>query len=151
MKSQKSPRSPCLLWTNRQRSEKVDLKFVRRVVATALPLCLSKPRNAGKSLPSEVEITLLGEAAIAKVHGEFLEDPTPTDVITFEHGEILIGVPVAAANAKKYGHSVDREVALCVIHGLLHLLGYDDLTDMESLIMHARQEQILGEALRSAC
>jgi probable rRNA maturation factor len=98
-----------------------------------------------------VEITLLGEAAIAKVHGEFLEDPTPTDVITFEHGEILIGVPVAAANAKKYGHSVDREVALCVIHGLLHLLGYDDLTDMESLIMHARQEQILGEALRSAC
>jgi len=98
-----------------------------------------------------VEITLLGEGAIAKVHGEFLEDPTPTDVITFEHGEILIGVPIAAANAQKFRHSAEQEVALCAIHGLLHLLGYDDLTETERVIMHARQDEILKEALRLAC
>jgi len=94
-----------------------------------------------------VEITLLGEAAISKVHAQFLDDPTPTDVITFEHGEILIGVPIAAANASKFRHSTDHEVALCAIHGLLHLLGYDDLTTRDRVIMHARQEEILEAAL----
>ena len=139
---------PILTWANRQRAVKVDLPKIRRIVEVALPMCLEKPRKKGLELPSEVEITLLGEAAIAKVHGEFLEDPTPTDVITFEHGEILIGVPIAAANAKKFRHPADHEVALCAIHGLLHLLGYDDLTKKERVIMHARQEEILKAALR---
>jgi len=139
---------PTILWSNRQRAVKVDLPKIQRIVGVALPLCVGKPRKKGLTLPSEVEITLLGEAAIAKVHGEFLEDPTPTDVITFEHGEILIGVPIAAANAKKFRHPADYEVALCAIHGLLHLLGYDDLTEKERVIMHARQEEILKAALR---
>jgi len=39
-------------------------------------------------------------------------------------------------------------VALCAIHGLLHLLGYEDLTEKERVIMHARQEEILKAALR---
>ena len=142
---------PSLTWANRQRAVKVDLVKIRRIVEVALPLCVRKPRKNGATLPPAVEITLLGEAAIAKVHGEFLEDPTPTDVITFEHGEILIGVPIAATNAKKFRHPADHEVALCAIHGLLHLLGYDDLTENERVIMHARQEEILKEALRLAC
>ena len=139
---------PSILWSNRQRALKVDLPKIRRIVEVALPLCVGKPRKKWLILPPEVEITLLGEAAIAKVHGEFLEDPTPTDVITFEHGEILIGVPIAAANARKFRHPSDHEVALCAIHGLLHLLGYDDLTENERVIMHARQEEILKAALR---
>ena len=137
-----------LTWANRQRSVKVDLPKIRRIVAVALPMCLEKPRKKGLTLPPEVEITLLGEAAIAKVHGEFLEDPTPTDVITFEHGEILLGVPIAAANAKKFHHAADHDVALCAIHGLLHLLGFDDLTESERVIMHARQDEILEASLR---
>jgi probable rRNA maturation factor len=140
-----------LTWSNRQRVVRLDLPKIRRIVEVALPLCLKKPGKKGAALPLEVEITLLGEAAIAKVHGEFLDDPTPTDVITFEHGEILIGVPIAAANARKFRHPVGHEVALCAIHGLLHLLGYDDLTEKERVIMHARQEEILREALRSTC
>lgn len=140
---------PSISWANRQRAVKVDLPKIRRIVEVALPLCVSKPQRKGMELPAEVEITLLGEAAIAKVHGEFLDDPTPTDVITFEHGEILIGVPIAAANARKFRHPADHEVALCAIHGLLHLLGYDDLTEKEKVIMHARQEEILKMALSS--
>ena len=140
-------RTTTLLWSNRQRSVKVDLAKISRILDVALPLCLSKPCNKGKGLPREVEITLLGEAAISKVHAQFLDDPTPTDVITFEHGEILIGVPIAAANASKFRHSTDHEVALCAIHGLLHLLGYDDLTTRDRVIMHARQEEILEAAL----
>jgi probable rRNA maturation factor len=142
---------PNLFWANRQRTVRLDLPKIRRIVAVALRMCVEKPRTKGVVLPPEVEITLLGEAAIAKVHGEFLEDPTPTDVITFEYGEILIGVPIAAANARRFRHPVDHEVALCAIHGLLHLLGYDDLTEKERVIMHARQEEILKAALRLAC
>jgi probable rRNA maturation factor len=129
------------------------MSLIRRIVEAALLLCVAKPRHKGKGmqLPPEVEITLLGERAIAKVHGEFLDDPSPTDVITFEHGEILICVPIAAANARKFSHPVDHEVALCAIHGLLHLLGYDDLTSQERIIMHARQEEILEAALREVC
>lgn len=137
-----------LILSNRQRTVPLDLPKIRRIVEMALPMCLEKPCKKGATLPSEVEITLLGEAAIVKVHGEFLEDPTPTDVITFDHGEILIGVPIAAANAKKFRHPADYEVALCAIHGLLHLLGYDDLSEKERVIMHARQEEILKAALR---
>ncbi|MEI6323402.1 MAG: rRNA maturation RNase YbeY [bacterium] len=140
-----------LHWFNRQRSEKIDLPTIRRIVEAALPMCVKKARHKGVTLPNEVEITLLGQAAIAKVHRKFLDDSTPTDVITFEHGEILIGVPIAAVNAKKFAHPVNHEVALCAIHGLLHLLGYDDLTEKERLIMHARQDEILAAALRLMC
>ena len=142
---------PTLTWANRQRSVKVDLQTIRKIVAEALPLCVKKPRHKGVSLPPEVEITLLGEAAISKVHGEFMDDPTPTDVITFEHGEILIGVSIAAANALRYRHPVNHEIALCAIHGLLHLLGYDDLTVKERVIMHAGQDEILKAALDGLC
>jgi probable rRNA maturation factor len=142
---------PLLQWANRQRSLKVDCFAVQEIVRVALPYCLKKPRGEGGRLPSIIEITLLGEAAIAKVHAEFLDDPRPTDVITFEHGEILICLPVAAANAQKFHHPLHHEVALCAIHGLLHLLGYDDLTTPERIIMHCRQEKILEAALRGMC
>ena len=47
-------------------------------------------------------------------------------MITFEHGEIVISAQTAAENAAKYGKRLDHEVALYIIHGLLHLNGYED-------------------------
>ena len=143
--------TPSIQWSNRQRTIKISLPKVRRIIEAALPMCVSKPDHKRFQLPSKVEITFLGESAIAKIHGYFLGDPTPTDVITFEHGEILIGAPVAAANARRFIHPVDHELALCAIHGFLHLLGYDDLKDKERKIMHVRQEEILEAALRHVC
>jgi probable rRNA maturation factor len=63
-------------------------------------------------------------------------------VITFRHGELLIGAGVVAENARLYGHSPSREAALCVIHGLLHLAGWDDLKPGEARKMAKKQEQI---------
>jgi len=143
-----NPELPQLLWSNRQRSVKIDLRTVRKIVGAALPLCLKKPRRPGLKLPPVVEITLLGKDAIAGVHAEFLKDPAPTDVITFEHGEILIGVTVVVTNARNIAHPVTHEAALCAIHGLLHLLGYDDLSEKDQVVMHRRQEEILEAALR---
>jgi len=90
-----------------------------------------------------LEITLLDDREMARVHGEFLSDATPTDVITFEHGELLIGVEVARRQAKEFQRSPLQEVALYGIHGMLHLAGFDDISARDSERMRERQEELL--------
>ncbi len=91
----------------------------------------------------EIEVTLIDDPAIARVHGEFFDDPTATDVITFDHGEILISVETAARQAKKFQSVFDKELALYAIHGLAHLSGYDDIDPTDRKIMHAAQDELL--------
>ncbi|MFT6181476.1 MAG: putative rRNA maturation factor [Akkermansiaceae bacterium] len=92
-----------------------------------------------------MEITLLDDAEMARLHGEFLNDATTTDVITFEHGELLIGVEVAARQAGEFGSLADREIALYGIHGMLHLAGFDDRSSTDAKEMAVRQEEVLSE------
>lgn len=91
----------------------------------------------------ELEISLLDDGEMARIHGEFLQDATPTDVITFEHGELLIGVEEAQKQAVEFGTSPDREIALYGIHGMLHLAGFDDRDPADARIMSLRQEELL--------
>lgn len=112
----------------------------------ALPLCLARPGEAVPALLRDlelVEVSLIDDAAIAGIHGEFMNNPTPTDVITFHHGEILISIETAARCAADYGHPAEREALLYGIHGLLHLNGHDDLSEPARTRMHAVQEEIL--------
>ena len=90
-----------------------------------------------------IEISLLPDSSMAEVHAKFLSDPTPTDVITFEHGELLIGIEVAQCQAKEYEQDFLKEVALYGIHGMLHLSGYDDQMIADFKRMKARQEELL--------
>jgi len=94
---------------------------------------------------SEMEITLLDDSEMARIHGEFLDDPTPTDVITFDHGELLIGVETAARQAKEFESSQAREIALYGIHGMLHLSGFDDRSSDDAKLMAARQFELLAQ------
>ncbi len=94
----------------------------------------------------EIEISFVSDKAIARVHGEFLNDPTPTDVITFPHGEIIISLDTAHRQAAEHHETYEREVALYIIHGLLHLAGWDDHGESERLEMHSRQLKILTES-----
>jgi ssRNA-specific RNase YbeY (16S rRNA maturation enzyme) len=76
------------------------------------------------TLPSEVTVSLVDDVMIAEVHGQYMDDPTPTDVITFpygESGEILISVETAEAQRGEYEASWEEEVALYLVHGILHL------------------------------
>lgn len=142
---------PQFLWFSRQRAVKINQNTIRALVTSALPQCVTKGRYATSSLPSMIEVSFLNDRAIAKIHADFCNDPSPTDVITFRHspelGEILIGVPTVVRHAKKFHQSVDHEVALCVIHGLLHLLDYDDIHENERLIMHQYQDFLLQYAV----
>ncbi len=61
-------------------------------------------------------------------------------------GDVIIAYPVAKQQAREYGHSVQEELRLLAVHGILHLLGYDHATAEEEARMWARQDAILGKA-----
>ncbi|NLT71785.1 MAG: rRNA maturation RNase YbeY [Verrucomicrobiaceae bacterium] len=115
----------------------------------ALPHCL---RARGREEPvlgdlAEIEVSLVSDETIAGVHQEFLDDPTPTDVITFPHGEILLSIDTARREAPSHGNSVEDEALLYLIHGLLHLNGHTDLKEPDRTEMHRVQEEILRRVL----
>ncbi len=132
---------------NHQNTLILDLPGLTQLAAAAWPLVLEQPGLEAPVLPElmEVEISFITDEAIAKVHAEFLEDPTPTDVITFAHGEILISTETAIRQAAEYGQNPLRETALYLIHGLLHLNGHEDSTEAGFARMKQLQEEILGK------
>ena len=140
-----------ILLTNRQRTVPVKMAWLRKAAQLALAECLLYSDDdvfALQQLP-EVEATIVSDAVIARVHQDFMDIPGPTDVITFEHGEIVISAETAESYARQQGHSVEEELALYVIHGLLHLNGYDDMTAAAKKRMFRVQERI-WKKVRSA-
>jgi probable rRNA maturation factor len=119
----------------------------------ALPACLRASRSGRAPLAGleKIEATIVSDPAIARVHRTFFNDPAPTDVITFPDGEILIGAGVVADNAARFGNTPNEEAALCLIHGLLHLAGWDDQTARGAKDMRRKQEQIFKMARRVVC
>jgi probable rRNA maturation factor len=126
------------------------LKKWRALAKAALPLCreAAKFTDAPLQTLDEVEVSLVSDTEIAQVHGDFLQDPTPTDVITFHHGEILISLDTAERQALAHDETFEREVLLYIIHGLLHLGGWDDHQEAERNEMHSAQERILEQVWR---
>ena len=118
-----------------------DAAFLRRVVRATLAFA-GRPR-----LP--VSLLLTDDAEIARVHAEFLADPTPTDVISFpaedgDAAELVVSVQTAARVARAHGHARRDEVALYVVHGLLHCCGFDDLRVRERARMRAAERAVLA-------
>lgn len=101
-----------------------------------------------RTLPESIEITFIGHATMCDVHRDFLNDPTPTDVITFLHGEILVCPEVAKQQARLFGRTTAEETLLYGIHGILHLLGYMDKTPAAFKRMSAAQEKLLTAVLK---
>ncbi len=97
---------------------------------------------------SELSVALVDDAASAQVHQAFMGEAGPTDVITFEHGELIIGVEVAKRQAQEHGEPLLRELLRYVVHGFLHLRGYDDDNEARQEQMFERQEAIVAELWR---
>ncbi|MEI6535736.1 MAG: rRNA maturation RNase YbeY [Verrucomicrobiaceae bacterium] len=133
---------------NHQSRQPSRLKLWRKAATRAVPHCLAASKSNEAVLHSlkEIEISFVSDKAIARVHGEFLDDPAPTDVITFPHGEIIISLDTAQRQSAEHQETYEREVALYIIHGLLHLAGWDDHEESERHEMHARQLAILSES-----
>lgn len=91
-----------------------------------------------------LEIAIVDDETSGRVHLDFMEIEGPTDVITFHHGEIVIGAEVAKRQAAEYGEPLGRELLRYFVHGLLHLAGHEDTEDAERSKMETAQEVIVG-------
>ena len=139
---------PSLHFTHRQRAVDYDKVFVEQIAMAALPACIpfAKKSQAPLAALSSVEISILGPRAMARVHRDFLGIPGATDVITFPYGEILVCASIAEARAREFGNTPTIEVALYVIHGLLHLSGLDDIEPADARLMAETQQKLLEAA-----
>lgn len=92
-----------------------------------------------------VEVALVDDETSARVHDQFMGVPGETDVITFHHGEIVIGVEVAFRQALENGEPPLRELFRYIVHGLLHLAGHEDGEPEERARMEAAQEPLVAK------
>lgn len=103
-----------------------------------------------------VSFILVNNEEIHKINKQYRNIDRPTDVISFatidgnenrelsyELGDIYISIDKVKEQAECYGHSVLREFAFLVTHGLLHLLGYDHMNELDEKIMFEKQDYIL--------
>src|SRR5262249_36340354 len=103
---------------------------------------------------AEVSLAFVDNPTIHRLNQRYLQHDEPTDVLSFPlsepnarrlAGELVIGAEVALAQARERGHDVQAELALYVIHGLLHLCGHDDKTPDGAAAMRERERHYLRE------
>lgn len=147
----------------------VDAKRVQEIVREVLvqegklaPLPSQETTGVRRRATSTAELTVVitDDERVRELNHRYRGVNLPTDVLAFEGtaegfveapgsipylGDVVISYPRVRAQAEEQGHSPDRELALLVIHGVLHLLGYDHTTSEEEAIMWARQEAILRQ------
>ena len=91
-----------------------------------------------------VEVALVDDETSARVHEQFMGIEGETDVITFHHGEIVIGVEVAFRQAAENGEPPLRELFRYIVHGLLHLAGHEDEEPSDRQRMEPAQEPLVA-------
>jgi probable rRNA maturation factor len=129
-----------------QETVPIDRGQIRQIVRTVLE---------GEGVrEGEISVAFVDNATIHQLNKRYLNHDEPTDVLSFPlseaserrlTGELVIGAEVARDEAAERGHDVAAELALYVIHGLLHLCGFDDKTDANAKEMRARERHYLRE------
>ncbi|TOZ28695.1 rRNA maturation RNase YbeY [Staphylococcus pseudintermedius] len=110
---------------------------------------------------AELSVTFVDKAEIQEINRDYRQKDKVTDVISFAFeeeedifegmdvphvlGDIIICTDVAAEQAEQYGHSFERELGFLALHGFLHLLGYDHMTEEDEKVMFGRQKDILNQ------
>jgi probable rRNA maturation factor len=145
--------------SNFQRKISIPVPKVR----TALRLACRKLKF---KIP-ELSVAFVGERRMRRLNKGYLGHDDVTDVLSFPNasvgnpdmdprqkhsgvttgGEIVICPAVAARNAKRYGNTLERELILYVVHGILHLCGYDDVLPEDVKRMRQKETEILGKIL----
>jgi probable rRNA maturation factor len=145
----KSAPSPEVSVRNLQRTVPVNVVELEKFAAKAVRCCLEVPTRKLTDLTRlrEVFVWLISDRRMATLHRQFLNKSGPTDVLTFEHGEIFISIQTARRHARAFGNSLARELRLYIVHGLLHLHGFDDRKQADARKMERMQGRILRCAL----
>lgn len=135
---------------NRQRTRKMDSRGLKKMVGELF--------RELKISEAELGIHLVGAKEMARVNWDFLRHEGSTDVITFDHsnaegggrsealkihGELFICVDDAVKQAKEFGTAWQSEVTRYVVHGVLHLLGYDDMKPALRRVMKREENRLV--------
>jgi len=144
---------------NRQRLRRVDLRFLRRIAQSLV-------QEAWPDMPFDLGIHILAAAEITRLNEAFLHHKGPTDVITFNyaeravrpqlppgstaplHGDILVCVDEAISQARRFRTTWQNELVRYVVHGVLHLLGHDDLAASARRRMKTAEDALLRHLTR---
>ena len=130
---------------NLQRRTLVNIAELETFAADAVRRCLRLQKRKRTDLRKlrEIFVWLISDRRISRLHLQFLGESGPTDVITFHDGEIFISVETARRNAREFGNSLMNEIKLNMVHGLLHLHGFDHRMPADLRRMKATQVKIL--------
>jgi probable rRNA maturation factor len=145
---------------SRQRAMRVDRRRLIRLAQSVL--------RQEQVASAEISVAILDDREIHAVNRQFLNHDYPTDVISFVldcrvdkvasgkspkndrrgtakviDGEIVISAQTAVRNSASYGSDPQNELALYLVHGLLHICGYDDQTSIEKRLMRRREAEAL--------
>jgi probable rRNA maturation factor len=142
--------SPRISLRNLQRKISLNAAGLEKFAAKAVRCCLEthKPKETELTRLREISIWLISDRRMSRLHRQFLGQMGSTDVLTFQHGEIFISVEMAERHARAFGNSLLRELQLYIVHGLLHLHGFDDRTQPGARRMEKAQEKILSDCSR---
>ena len=134
---------------------RLDSRALRRLAVRLL-------RAEGVAPPAEVGLVVSDDETLRDLNRRYLGLDEPTDVLSFGHdpsgepfvtppdgvrrlGEVILSYPMAERQAQEAGRSTQEEAAHLVVHGLLHLLGYDHDDPEDERRMRAREEELLGQ------
>ena len=132
----------------------VKAEFVERVARVVL-------EQEFPSVEADVSVVITDDAKVQSLNLQFRGVDAPTDVLSFGEeetgspfvtapqaplylGDVILSFPRAQAQARELGHSTAEELRLLIVHGVLHLLGYDHATPEEQALMWARQDALLA-------
>lgn len=141
----------------------VDEEWVRKIAREVL-------KAEGVASPLEMSLVFTDSETVQKLNRDYRGVDEPTDVLAFymlpeketapsfvlppdgvtRLGEVIVSYPQAVEQAKEQGHSVNKELALLIIHGILHLLGYDHEQPEEEAKMRAREKELLEKISHGA-
>jgi probable rRNA maturation factor len=131
--------------TSRQSAMMIDTSLIEKAARLVL---------RGEQVQSaDLSIAIVDDQMIQQLNRQYLEHDYPTDVLSFPldrqatcvEGEIIVSAQTAIRESSQYGWSAEKELLLYVVHGALHLLGYDDQSADQSQMMRAKEREYLAQ------
>lgn len=124
-------------------------------------LALRVLTSEGVAAPAEVGVVITDDETVRDLNRRYLDRDEPTDVLSFplmetgepfvgppdgiaHLGEVIVSYPTAERRAREQGHGIEQEIAHLVVHGLLHLLGYDHEEPEEERRMRSLEDRLLA-------
>ncbi len=133
---------------SRERTRPIELRLMKKICVFLLEEIFRQPEY-------ELGIHLIAAKEMAELNEKFLQHTGSTDVITFDynesaadkklHGEIFISIADAVSQAKQFGTTWQSELVRYVVHGILHLRGFDDLNPVARKKMKREENRVVAD------